>query len=304
MSPPHGADRCAPAAQSRADELAGTAAPVARWFLIEQPGRWGRDALGDARIEPATGRRLAAAAADAGVRLVLIRRTGRVPVSGTRAWAYVDSRPGHEQVRWGSYREHSELLEVVDGSSGRPDSSPVYLVCAHGRHDACCAIRGRPVAAELSRLRPGQVWESSHIGGDRFAANVVVLPEGLYYGHVSLQSAADVVLAYDAGRVVLPLLRGRSSLAAPVQAAQHHARLLLDEHAIAALHPRGVQRTAPDTWRVLLAHDAAEVAVSVRADTAPPVRLTCSSNREESVRVFRLVGWEEQPWFAVLPSGR
>ena len=31
---------------------------------------------------------------------------------------------------------------------------PVYLVCAHGRHDACCAMRGRPVAAELAADAP------------------------------------------------------------------------------------------------------------------------------------------------------
>ena len=28
------------------------------------------------------------------------------------------------------------------------------------------------------------MWQSSHIGGDRFAGNVVFLPEGLYYGRV------------------------------------------------------------------------------------------------------------------------
>ncbi len=292
MSAPSGADRCAPLAQRRGDELLATAAPVKRWLLVEQPGRWGRNALRESHIEPSLASRLAAAAADAGVRIVLIRRPGRVPATDARAWAYIDSRPGREGVRWGSYSDHSELLGVLDGSSGRPDTAPVYLVCAHGRHDACCALRGRPVAAELSRLRPGQVWECSHIGGDRFAANVVVLPEGLYYGHVPPESAADFVVAYDAGRVALPLLRGRSSLAAPVQAAQHHARLRLDEHRIDALPPRHVERTAPDTWRVVLAHGTSQVVASVRAEAAPPARLTCSSNRQESVRVFRLVDWE------------
>ena len=31
---------------------------------------------------------------------------------------------------------------------------------------------------------PADVWECSHLGGDRFAANVVVLPHGFYYGQV------------------------------------------------------------------------------------------------------------------------
>lgn len=292
MRPPSGADRCAPAAQRRGDELAGTASPVTRWLLVEQPGHWGRDALRDSHIEPAIGRRLAEAASGAGVRLVMIRRPGRVPATDARAWAYVDSRPGHEDVRWGTYRAHTELLAAVDGSAGRPDTAPVYLVCAHSRHDACCAIRGRPVAAALGRLRPGQVWECSHIGGDRFAANVVVLPEGLYYGHVSPQSAADIVLAYDAGHVVPSLLRGRSSLPAPVQAAQHHARLRLDESQIVALAPRRVDRIGEQSWRVVLAHGDRDATVLVRGEVAPAQRLTCSSGRPESVRVFRFAGWD------------
>lgn len=295
MSQPAGADRCAPAAQRRGDDMPGTAAPVKRWLLIEQPGGWGRDALRESRIPPSTSSRLAAAAAKAGLRIVLIRRPGRGPVSDRRAWAYVDSQLGREEVRWGSYLEHTELLDVMDGASGQPDPAPLYLVCAHGRHEVCCAIRGRPVVAQLDRARPGQAWECSHIGGDRFAANVVVLPEGLYYGHVSVDAAAEVVTAYDARRVVLPLLRGRSSLAAPVQAAQHHARRLLDECGIEALPPLRLERIESDTWRVVFAHATGEVTVRVRAEAAPPVRLTCSSDREESVRVFRLVDWERRP---------
>ena len=81
-----------------------------------------------------------------------------------------------------------------DRCSGRASweqvEGPLYGVCTHGRHDACCAERGRPVCAALSELRPEQTWEVSHIGGDRFAANLVVLPEGLYYGHVEPESVA------------------------------------------------------------------------------------------------------------------
>ena len=63
-----------------------------------------------------------------------------------------------------------------------PADGPLFCVCAHGRHDACCAERGRPTAAALTRTHPEETWEVSHIGGDRFAPNMLVLPQGLYYG--------------------------------------------------------------------------------------------------------------------------
>lgn len=295
MSSPHGQERCAPAARRRGDDMAATAAPVRRWLLVEQPGRWGRDAVLQSLIDPDCGRQLAGAAAERGVRIVLIRRPGRFEGGPSRAWGHADSRPGHESLRWGRYTDHAELLAgPLDGVGGEPDGRPAYLVCAHGRHDACCAIRGRPVAAALRRVRPGHAWECSHIGGDRFAANVVVLPEGLYYGRVGIEDAAEIVAARDAGEVVLPLLRGRAGLAAPVQAAQHHARVLLDERRIAALASLEVRRVAPATWRVRLAHDGRAVAVTVRADKASPQLLTCSADRPEAARTWRLIEWEPQ----------
>ena len=67
---------------------------------------------------------------------------------------------------------------------------PLFGVCTHGRHDACCAERGRPVAAALTASHPAETWEISHMGGDRFAANMVVLPEGLYYGRMDPGTAS------------------------------------------------------------------------------------------------------------------
>jgi len=289
MIPLSGHDRCAPSAERRGDHLYATAAPVSRWLLVEQPGHWGWDALAS-RTTPELAAQLTAAATLAGVRIVLIRRPGRSVAGSSKAWAYVDSRPGHELTRWGSYAQYPELLDgPLGGVGGRPDPEPIYLVCAHGRHDACCAIRGRPVAAALTRLAGSQVWECSHIGGDRFAANVVVLPEGLYYGHVTVDAVPALLAAHRAGEVLLPLLRGRSALPAPAQAAQHFAREMLAEHRLAALAPRAVDRTGAQLWRVVLARAGGDVTVAVRGEPVEPQRLTCSAGRVASVRTFRAV---------------
>src|SRR6185295_17042644 len=83
---------------------------------------------------------------------------------------------------------------------------------------------GRSVARSLAALRPQRVWECSHLGGHRFAANVVCLPEGVCYGRVRDGSVAAIVAEHEAGRIVLELLRGRSSQAPEVQAAEHVVR--------------------------------------------------------------------------------
>src|ERR687896_611014 len=87
---------------------------------------------------------------------------------------------------------------------------PLYLVCTHGSKDACCAVRGRPLAAALASIRPAETWECSHIGGDRFAPNLVCLPHSLFYGQVGPSDVAEVVSAYERGELSLPFLRGRS----------------------------------------------------------------------------------------------
>jgi len=287
--------RCAPSAERRGDQLFGTAAPVRRWLLVERPGPWGRDALLSSDLDGAVASTLAARAADAGVRVLLMRRPGRAAAGDARRWAYVDSRPGREGIWWGDYAEHRELLDVrLDRPPAAPPSTdPVYLVCTHGRHDACCAIRGRTVAAALAAVRPAATWECSHVGGDRFAANVVALPHGLYYGHVPPEAAAGLVLAHEQGRVVVDLLRGRSSLPAAVQAAQHYARRELGEDRIDALAPLRVQRLADQRWSVSLRCDDRPVTVTVEAGPMrTPVRLTCSSRELEAPRVFTLVAIE------------
>ncbi len=280
--------RCAPRALARGDQLGGTAAPVARWFLIERSGPWGRDALLSSRLDPDLARELQARCRAAAVRPMLIRRPGRVQAATISRWAYVDSRPGREGIWWGEYGDEQELAGVaLDGSDGVRSADPVYLVCTHARHDACCAIRGRPVAAAVAALRPEQSWECSHTGGDRFAANVVVLPHGLYYGTVTPARAPELIAAYEEGRIVPDLLRGRSALPMAVQAAQQHARAAVGDMRLSALPPAAVEQVDTGTWRVTFERSAGSVTVTVRAETSDPLpRLTCSATGPERIVTF------------------
>src|SRR5208282_2115670 len=84
---------------------------------------------------------------------------------------------------------------------GAPTGGPVFLVCTHGRRSVCCARFGAPLAQALAARHPGQVWETTHVGGHRFAANLVILPYGLYYGPVGVAAATAAISAYARGTV-------------------------------------------------------------------------------------------------------
>src|SRR3712207_6235785 len=170
-------------------------------------GPWGRAPLRARVLAAAAPRGLPRRSREEGVRLLLVRRPGDRLADSGRRWAYGDSRPGHEGLWWSVRTSDEDLLTAPwDGSVGEAAPRPTYLVCTHGGHDACCALRGRPLARAVPA--PADVWEGSPLGGDRFAANVVVLPHGFYYGQVP-GDGGEVVRAHERGEVALPWLRGQ-----------------------------------------------------------------------------------------------
>ena len=287
--------RCSEAARDRGDPFVATAPPARRWLLVEHPGPWGPQALDGAGYDPATVAGIDAYCRAAGARFQLIRRTRArgTDTAHEGRFAVVDTTPGAETVRWGRVDDPRDLpaaLADVEATTA-PSDDPVYLVCAHGRHDACCAVRGRPVAAVLAAAHPDRTWETTHTGGDRFAANVVLLPHGLVLGRVPAQDALDIVSRYGRGEIDTRHVRGRAGMAPPVQAAQHHARLAYDEPGVDALRPMGTDELGSGRWAVHLdgGDERGVVRVVVRERWVPsPTPLTCSAGRAASMRVYDL----------------
>ncbi|MEU2351318.1 sucrase ferredoxin [Modestobacter sp. NPDC049651] len=294
------AGRCSVQALLRGDAVTATAPPARRWLLVEQPGPWGPDALLGSRFDPAVARPLAARARAAGVRIQLVRRPGgRLGDSGMR-WAIADTTPGVETVWWSTREADADLLEVAwDGSVGEPSAVPTYLVCTHGAHDACCAVRGRPLAQGLTAAGAAEVWETSHLGGDRFAANVLVLPTGHVYGQVPADGA-ELVAAHSRGEVALPWLRGRAGWSPAAQAAQQCAREELGLLGVHDLDPREVDHlpspaTGVDRWAVTLAGPDGDVLVTVESRPSEVAALT-------TCRALHPVHWRTWHLVSLTPS--
>jgi hypothetical protein len=224
----HGAE-----CHSGAEPSAASAPEASRaWLLIEHPGPWPREAA-DAALPPALGA-LAGSAAEFGVRVQMIRRPGRRQVGDVRTVFLGWTAGGEPFLRRARVSASSpelaerDLKELACGSVpsfGASWAEPLFLVCTHGKRSVCCARFGGPLAQALTARHPGQVWETTHVGGHRFAANLVILPHGLYYGPVGAEAAIAAIGAYQRGAFVASRYRGRAGQPREEQEAEH-ARLL------------------------------------------------------------------------------
>ncbi|SFB40355.1 hypothetical protein SAMN05216266_11069 [Amycolatopsis marina] len=220
-------DACAAVSAGLGEPLAGSAGTTRAWLLLEHPGPWPIGA-----VEQAVGGDLVAEIQRRapGVRVVLIRRSGGRDVQRpicVLVYSFGPS-PWMRQARIGDYREVLDidlegLAAGVEPDFGHPRSDPLFTVCTHGKRDACCAEFGRPVLRAIGGEHD-EAWECTHIGGDRFAANLVCFPHGLYYGHLNPISALSAANRYRDGRVQLANLRGRSGQPSSAQAAEHFVR--------------------------------------------------------------------------------
>ncbi|MBK9475879.1 MAG: sucrase ferredoxin [Tetrasphaera sp.] len=277
---------CATRARERGDDLAGTASRVRAFLLLEEPGPWGRHAWRDARLPEGLGPEMLRRCAAAGVRPLLIRREQRKPGSTRRVFT---AYPGSGRVETTTVNDPRALLDLDLAALGRgqslrldPHSEPIFAVCTHGRHDRCCAERGRPVIAALRISEPEATWGVSHIGGDRFAGNLLVLGEGLYYGRLDPAAAVRVAAQHRAGRLDLDHFRGRCTLPTGVQAAEIQVRRELGLGRFDAVVLDGRRRLG-ESWQVRFVTDSGPVHVTSRPRTAGTARLTCAATLDNPV---------------------
>lgn len=187
---------------------------------------------------------------------------------------------------WGPYAVDDAAVVVDDGAKpllvrGQIPDGRVYLVCTNGARDKCCALEGPAVARALG----ARARRCTHLGGHRFAANVLVLPDNLLFGRLDPASAVELADALDAGRLPLDHLRGRCALTPERQAAEV---LLRRELGIDALE--GLAHVEGDTF--VLA-DGRRVRGHVRGEQLEPRRVSCRDDREESPIRWRLdtISW-------------
>jgi hypothetical protein len=290
-------DTCSFLSLERGESMFATGSLVAGWLLIEVRGAWGEDAIGASALGPHLPPRWKDGLAARGIRAVCVRSPRREAEPGVRLFTCIARRPGASQAPSLWTRDVGSLSDVAGAVSeltlqrspgegwARTDER-VALVCTNGRHDQCCAVLGRPLVRALQESPwADRVWECSHIGGDRFAPNLVVLPDSLYFGRVDPASAPALLAGLDAGRIDLTRFRGRTSYSLAEQAVEHFVRVELGIDAVDGAVVDG--RADDGSFRVRLRDREVHVVVR-RHMVSVADRLTCRGRPDQLVPAFTL----------------
>jgi hypothetical protein len=275
---------CSDISRDNDEPLGATASRIDHWLLVEYRGLWSSDAVeGSGLSDQVKARLRELRSRHPRTRVLLIRRPDRRR-HPTLAVYTAASRQGLERLGGLEIDEYEDLREVDPWKAATPTDEPLFLACTHGKHDPCCARHGRPLFEALSeQLDPSSVWQSTHVGGDRFAGNLVCLPHGSYYGRVERDNVPAVVDEYLDGRLLLAHYRGRSCWPFPVQAAERRIR---DEEGLTGLDDLSLASVegGSDRWSIAFETPGGRRELDVVAEVGELTKLTCESEAKRPRR--------------------
>jgi hypothetical protein len=205
----------------------GTTSRVGVWVLLEYNAEWRAKAVADNDLPPAVRAYLDAPLAGLKTRLQLIRHGGPRREEGLACFVAVadELAPRLYEFRLAAYEDLLALDLAAIAAGDERDAAhlraePLFLVCTNGRRDRACARDGLPVYQALQTVAGDSAWQTTHLGGHRFAATALFMPHGVGYAWVTPEEAPELVAAYRRGEIDPDRLRGRSCYTKEVQAAE------------------------------------------------------------------------------------
>lgn len=248
---------CSASSLEAGEPLAGTAvAGRWRWLGLEYRSAWPAKAVEEVPLPPEVRSFVDRFASQPGHRVQLLRRPHRK--RGPLTVQLADLRAGTlRQTTIARYEELPKLeldaLPLVDRT--------VLWVCTHGQRDFCCGTLGGRVYAAAQQLLGEDAWQTSHLGGHRFAPTLLALPRGLCYGRIAAEDIGPLLESLQKGSLYrLDALRGRVAWSRGAQAAEIVLRNTLGE-----LSDRAVELVTDTPEQVVLRAQGREVRFSIES---------------------------------------
>ncbi len=222
---------CTDLCQERGEPLAGTGDAPTRALLLAWPrGKWRVPRWESADMSP----ELSAAIYDAAMSGLYVGLVDKV--ESADALPMLHAQP--ENV-FANFDAEADLIAAIRDYAaghmfaGTQDTRLTIVCCTDSRRDACCARYGFSTykalvaAADPARFN---IVQCTHIGGCRFAASLVVLPQRQRYGRMTAEHAPAFLAALAKGELYLPTYKGRSDRPEPAQVAELAALNWAAEH--------------------------------------------------------------------------
>ncbi len=295
---------CSIASREAGERVIGTASVGNFWVLIEYAGVWSSNALEGSTLPREIKSRLLTLSQTIPRARVLFIRRGRAGTSHLNLFTVRSSerRPSIVKFRFTRYEDLTGLdfdaLAKGETVGGEPTNEPLYLVCTHGRRDKCCAKFGWPLYRYLREHAGECVWQSSHVGGDRFAANLLCFPHGLFYARMDEESGMRVVDEYRRGRILTQNYRGRACYVHPVQAAEYFVRTESGAQGVEDLRHISTERLNDETRRIRFSSADGETlheATVVRRESNFRNLISCHAAQEKHVPQYALEEYRTLP---------
>lgn len=257
MSEPENSDfYCSQLAREADEPLFGTALQAEVWFLLEVNQPWAAQATSDNKLpRPVQAWLAAQVAAGPSRRLQFIRqdRAGRQKGLNLFIALASESAPAVYRFPLADYQALFQLdVEAVVRRESKfqrqlhPD--PLILVCTNGKRDRCCARFGAAFYREIARHVGPAAWQTTHLGGHRFAATALLFPDGVSCGHLLPEDAPNLLQAQRQGELLLDRLRGRLCYAPLIQTAAYYLHRQTGDSRLGAFRHVGTQELGAGHW--------------------------------------------------------
>ncbi len=215
---------CARASHDCNESFLGTASPFRYALMIEYHGDFPESAIIGSNLPAAVKKHvLKLYETKSDIRILLMKKQ-LYGASKKLFWA--DCAPNEMKLWHYSFDKYEDLLQLKLGEMNKQwqlVTEPQFFICTNGAHDPCCGKYGQDLFA-ASELQYNNVWQTTHLGGDRFAATVLALPTGIYYRRVHPAALAEIIAAHWRREVYLPCFGGRSVYARAAQIAEYMLR--------------------------------------------------------------------------------
>jgi hypothetical protein len=269
------------------EPLAGSGTQASHWLLLEYDTPWRGRALKESDLPAPIKQRLLAFEAEVeGGRVQFIRDQTGVRQEPRLILARADQpdRP-LQQLNLTGYQDLLDLdLASLFNQPVPADQriDPILIVCINGMRDLCCAREGTAAFQALAALEPERVFQTTHIGGHRFAANAIWLPYGINYGRLQSKGASELLAMMSQDQISLPNFRGRTTTPKPAQAAEFFLRQQgnwLGVHDLALRSIEGQQPHWQVTFDIHTTGDTATVEVQLEPEVYQVYKTTGDSDQ-------------------------